>query len=77
MFVPRDGTPGRGDWSRADHGIHTSQSELFPENVAENEILMMLTGELWVAILLHKGTAEKKEAEPQRGAIGVHESLHP
>lgn len=34
MFVPRDGTPHQGDWPRADHLIHTSQSELSPEKVA-------------------------------------------
>lgn len=39
IFVPCDGTPGQRDWSRADHLIHSSQSELFPETVAQIEIL--------------------------------------
>ena len=41
IFVSREGTPGQGDWSRADHLIHNSQSELFPETVAQIEMLRM------------------------------------
>lgn len=71
IFVPRDSTPDQGDWSRADHLIHTSQSELFPKNVAQIEILkMMLTAWVWVAVLPGNGGPHKrkKEAEPQAGS---------
>lgn len=45
IFVPCVGTPDQRDCSRADHLIHSSQSELFPETVAQIEILkIQLTG---------------------------------